>query len=76
MLGPPETPFRKVGEEKVDGQWCQLYEGRFEDADWTTITMLWFDPTRGHPVRIVRDSLQEDGTLRRDEEKTFKLPGE
>ena len=68
MLGPPETPFRKIGEEKLNGQWCELYEGQVEDSARITIEKLWFDPTRGHPVRIVRDEVQDDGTARRKEE--------
>lgn len=68
-LGPPEAPFRKIGEEKIDGRWLHLYEGRFKDEIVPArVTKLWFDPTRGHPVRLVRDTVLKDGSLRRDEE--------
>lgn len=68
LLGRLEAPFHKIGEEKIGGKWCHLYEGRFEDPVQSTIEKLWFDPTQGYPVRIVRDAVQDDGTTRRDEE--------
>jgi hypothetical protein len=60
LRGGQPSQFRKVGEERINGRWCDRYEGVQLGAEtWPGSgkysgdkSVVWLDPTSGLPVRL------------------------